>query len=158
MKKELMKRTKGCKIRLTSNMMLCIPFFILWGVYMLLGAAITPLSPMEDSYKIMETVERYIGIAICVYVCIYSLVSITEKDISIIKRFLYFLLLVTGIIGFFYLDSRWLYFDLVLIISLICAVQKSKKVKSADNATEIVNNTAERAVMILNAPSNNESI
>ena len=153
-----MKRSEGCKIRLTSNMMLCIPFFILWGVHMLLGAAMTPLSPMEDSYKIMETVERYIGIAICVYVCIYSLVSITEKDISIIKRFLYFLLLVTGIIGFFYLDSRWLYFGFVLIISLICAVQKSKKVKSPDNATEIMNNTAERAVMILNAPSNNESI
>lgn len=158
MKKELMKRTKGCKIRLTSNMMLCIPFFILWGVYMLLGAAITPLSPMEDSYKIMETVERYIGIAICVYVCIYSLISITQKSAPVIKRFLCCLLLVTGIIGFFYLDSRWLYFDLALIVSLICAVQKSKKVKSADNATEIVNNTAERAVMILNAPSNNESI
>lgn len=153
-----MKRSEGCKIRLTSNMMLCIPFFILWGVYMLLGAAMTPLSPMDESYKMLTTTEKYIGIAICVYVCIYSLVSITEKDISIIKRFLYFLLLVTGIIGFFYLDSRWLYFDLALIVSLICAVQKSKKVKSADNATEIVNNTAERTVMILNAPSNNESI
>lgn len=67
MKKELMKRTKGCKIRLISNMVLCIPFFILWGVYMLLGAAITPLSPMEDSYKIMETVERYIGYC---YLCL----------------------------------------------------------------------------------------
>ena len=153
-----MKRTKGCKIRLTSNMMLCIPFFILWGVYMLLGAAITPLSPMEDSYKIMETVERYIGIAICVYVCIYSLISITQKSSPIIKRFLCCLLMVTGILGFFYLESGFLYFDLFLIISLICAVQKSKKVKCADNATEIMNNTAERAVMILNAPSNNESI
>ena len=153
-----MIRTKGCQIWLKSNMMLCIPFFVLWGIYMILGAAMTPLSPMEESYKVMETVERYIGIAICVYVCIYSLVSITEKDISIIKRFLYFLLLVTGIIGFFYLDSRWLYFDFVLIISLICATQKSVKTKSADNATEIMNNTAERAVMILNAPSNNESI
>lgn len=153
-----MKRTKGCKIRLISNMVLCIPFFILWGVYMLLGAAITPLSPMEDSYKIMETVERYIGIAICVYVCIYSLISITQKTTPVIKKYLCFLLLVTGIIGFFYLDSRWLYFDFVLIISLICATQKSVKTKSADNATEIMNNTAERAVMILNAPSNNESI
>ena len=158
MKKELMKRSEGCKIRLTSNMMLCIPFFILWGVHMLLGAAMTPLSPMDESNKMLATAEMYIGIAICVYVCIYSLVSITEKDISIIKRFLYFLLLVTGIIGFFYLDSRWLYFDFVLIISLICATQKSVKTKSADNATEIMNNTAERAVMILNAPSNNESI
>ena len=153
-----MKRSEGCKIRLTSNMMLCIPFFILWGVHMLLGAAMTPLSPMDESNKMLATAEMYIGIAICVYVCIYSLVSITEKDISIIKRFLYFLLLVTGIIGFFYLDSRWLYFDFVLIISLICATQKSVKTKSADNATEIMNNTAERTVMILNAPSNNESI
>ena len=158
MKNELMKPSKECKIRLTSNMILCIPFFILWGVYMLLGAAMTPLSPMDESNKMLATAEMYIGIAICVYVCIYSLVSITEKDISIIKRFLYFLLLVTGIIGFFYLDSRWLYFDFVLIISLICATQKSVKTKSADNATEIMNNTAERAVMILNAPSNNESI
>ena len=125
---------------------------------MLLGAAMTPLSPMEDSYKIMETVERYIGIAICVYVCIYSLISITQKDTRVIKRYLCGLLLVTGIIGFFYLESGWLYFDLALIVSLICAVQKSKKVKSADNATEVMNNTAERTVMILNAPSNNESI
>ena len=39
-----------------------------------------------------------------------------------------------------------------------CATQKSVKTKSADNATEIMNNTAERAVMILNALSNNESI
>jgi len=153
-----MKRSEGCKIRLTSNMMLCIPFFILWGVYMLLGAAMTPLSPMDESYKVMETVERYIGIAICAYVCIYSLISITQKSAPVIKRFLCCLLLVTGIIGFFYLDSRWLYFDFVLIISLICATQKSVKTKSADNATEIMNNTAERAVMILNAPSNNESI
>ena len=158
MKNEQKKPSKGCKIRFTSNMMLCIPFFILWGVYMLLGAAMTPLSPMDESYKVMETVERYIGIAICAYVCIYSLISITQKSAPVIKRFLCCLLLVTGIIGFFYLDSRWLYFDLALIVSLICAVQKSKKVKSADNATEIVNNTAERAVMILNAPSNNESI
>lgn len=158
MKKELIKPSKKCKIRLTSNMMLCIPFFILWGVYMLLGAAMTPLIPMEESYKMLATTEKYIGIAICVYVCIYSLVSITQKDTRVIKRFLCCLLLVTGIIGFFYLDSRWLYFDLALIVSLICAVQKSKKVKSPDNATEIMNNTAERAVMILNAPSNNESI
>ena len=158
MKNELMKPSKECKIRLTSNMILCIPFFILWGVYMLLGAAMTPLSPMDESYKVMETVERYIGIAICVYVCIYSLISITQKDTPVIKKYLCFLLLVTGIIGFFYLDSRWLYFDFVLIISLICATQKSVKTKSADNATEIMNNTAERAVMILNAPSNNESI
>ena len=158
MKNELMKPSKECKIRLTSNMILCIPFFILWGVYMLLGAAMTPLSPMDESYKVMETVERYIGIAICVYVCIYSLISITQKSAPVIKKYLCFLLLVTGILGFFYLDSRWLYFDLALIVSLICAVQKSKKVKSPDNATEIMNNTAERAVMILNAPSNNESI
>ena len=153
-----MKLSKECKIRLTSNIMLCIPFFFLWGVYMLLGAAMTPLSPMDETYKIMETVERYIGIAICVYVCIYSLISITQKTTPVIKKYLCFLLLVTGIIGFFYLDSRWLYFDFVLIISLICATQKSVKTKSADNATEIMNNTAERAVIILNAPSNNESI
>lgn len=157
MKNELMKRTEGCKIRLTSNM-ICVPFFILWGVHMLLGAAMTPLSPMDESYKMLTTAEEYIGIAICVYVCIYSLISITQKTIPIIKRYLCSLLLVTGIFGFFYLDSRWLYFDLALIVSLICAVQKSKKVKSPDNATEIMNNTAERAVMILNAPSNNESI
>lgn len=158
MEKELMKRTEGCKIRRTSNMMLCIPFFILWGVHMLLGAAMTPLSPMDESNKMLATAEMYIGIAICVYVCIYSLISITQKTIPIIKRYLCSLLLVTGIFGFFYLESGFLYFDLALIVSLICAVQKSKKVKSADNATEIVNNTAERAVMILNAPSNNESI
>ena len=118
---------------------------------MLLGAAMTPLSPMDESYKVMETVERYIGIAICAYVCIYSLVSITEKDISIIKRYLCYLLLVTGIIGFFYLRSEFLYFDLAMIISLICATQESKKV-NADN------DTAERAVKILMPPSNNESI
>jgi len=153
-----MRRPKESKIILTSNMMLCIPFFILWGVYMLLGAAMTPLSPMDESYKMLTTAEKYIGIAICVYVCIYSLISIIQKDTPIIKRYLCCLLLVTGIIGFFYLDSRWLYFDFVLIISLICATQKSVKTKSADNATEIMNNTAERAVMILNAPSNNESI
>lgn len=152
-----MKRTEGCKIRLTSNM-ICVPFFILWGVHMLLGAAMTPFSPMDESYKMLTTAEKYIGIAICVYVCIYSLISITQKTIPIIKRYLCSLLLVTGIFGFFYLESGWLYFDLVLIISLICAVQKSKKVKSADNATEVMNNTAERTVMILNAPSNNESI
>ena len=151
MKNEQKKPSKGCKIRFTSNMMLCIPFFILWGVYMLLGAAMTPLSPMDESYKVMETVERYIGIAICAYVCIYSLVSITEKDISIIKRYLCYLLLVTGIIGFFYLRSEFLYFDLAMIISLICATQESKKV-NADN------DTAERAVKILMPPSNNESI
>ena len=104
---------------------------------MLLGAAMTPLSPTDESYKVMETVERYIGIAICVYVCIYSLISITQKCAPVIKRFLCCLLLVTGIIGFFYLDSRWLYFDLALIISLICSTQKSVKIKSADNATEI---------------------
>ena len=125
---------------------------------MLLGAAMTPFSPMDESYKMLTTAEKYIGIAICVYVCIHSLISIIQKDTPVIKRYLCFLLLVTGILGFFYLDSGWLYFDLALIVSLICAVQKSKKVKSADNATEIVNNTAERAVMILNAPSNNESI
>jgi len=146
-----MKRSEGCKIRLTSNMMLCIPFFILWGVHMLLGAAMTPFSPMDESYKMLATAEMYIGIAICVYVCIYSLVSITEKDISIIKRFLYFLLLVTGILGFFYLDSRWLYFDFVLIISLICATQKSVKVNTD-------NDTVERAVKRLDALSNNDSI
>ena len=157
MKNELMKPSKKCKIRLTSNM-ICVPFFILWGVHMLLGAAMTPFSPMDESYKMLTTAEKYIGIAICVYVCIHSLISIIQKDTPVIKRYLCFLLLVTGILGFFYLDSGWLYFDLALIVSLICAVQKSKKVKSADNATEIVNNTAERAVMILNAPSNNESI
>ena len=133
-----MKPSKKCKIRLTSNMM-CVPFFILWGVYMLLGAAMTPLSSMDESYKILTTAEKYIGIAICVYVCIYSLISITQKTIPIIKRFLCCLLMVTGILGFFYLESGFLYFDLFLLISLICAVQKSKKVKSADNATEIMN-------------------
>ena len=141
MKNELMKRRKECKIRLTSNMMLCVPFFILWGVYMLLGAAMTPLSPLDESYKMLATAEKYIGIAICVYVCIYSLISITQKTVPIIKRYLCCLLLVTGILGFFYLDSRWLYFDLVLIISLICATQKSVKVKSADtlaNAKELM--------------------
>ncbi len=137
MKNELMKRTEGCKIRLTSNM-ICVPFFILWGVHMLLGAAMTPLSPMDESYKMLTTAEKYIGIAICVYVCIYSLISITQKTIPIIKRYLCSLLLVTGIFGFFYLESGFLYFDLALIVSLICAVQKSKRVKSADNATEIV--------------------
>ena len=108
---------------------------------MLLGAAMTPLSPMEESYKMLTTAEKYIGIAICVYVCIYSLVSITKKDTAVIKRYLCCLLLVTGILGFFYLDNRWLYFDLVLIISLICATQKSVKVKSADtlvNAKELM--------------------
>ena len=139
MKKELMKRTEGCKIRLTSNMMLCIPFFILWGVYMLLGAAMTPFSPMDESYKMLTTAEKYIGIAICVYVCIHSLISITQKDTPVIKKYLCFLLLVTGILGFFYLDSGWLYFDLALIISLICATQKSEKI-NADN------DIAERAI------------
>ena len=119
-------RTKGFKIRLTSNMMLCIPFFVLWGIYVLLGAAMTPLSPIEESYKVMEAVERYIGVAICVYVCIYSLVSITQKDTPVIKKCLCCLLLVTGIIGFFYLRSGFLYFDLVMIISLICSAQESK--------------------------------
>ena len=120
-------RTKGCKIRLTSNMMLCIPFFVLWGIYVLLGAAMTPLSPIEESYKVMEAVERYIGVAICVYVCIYSLVSITQKYTPVIKKCLCCLLLVTGIIGFFYLRSGFLYFDLVMIISLICSAQESNK-------------------------------
>ncbi len=130
MKKELMKRPKESKIRLTSNMMLCVPFFLLWGVYMLLGAAMTPLSPIEETYKVMETIERYIGIAICVYVCIYSLMSITQKDTPVLKKYLCCMLLITGIIGFFYLDSRLLYFDLGMIISLICATQESKKVNS----------------------------
>lgn len=151
MKKELLKRTKESKIRLTSNMMLCIPFFILWGVYMLLGAAMTPLSPMDESYKIMETVERYIGIAICVYVCIYSLISITQKSVPVIKRFLCCLLLVTGILGFFYLRSGFLYFDLVMIISLICATLESEKVNPD-------NDTVERVVKRMNAPFNNDSI
>ena len=139
MRKELIKPSKDSKIRLTSNMMLCIPFFFLWGVYMLLGAAMTPFSPMDESYKMLTTAEKYIGIAICVYVCIYSLISITQKDTPVIKRFLCCLLLVTGIIGFFYLDSRWLYFDLALIISLICSTQKSEKI-NADN------DIAERAI------------
>ena len=130
-----MKRPKESKIRLTSNMMLCVPFFLLWGVYMLLGAAMTPLSPIEESYKVMETVERYIGVAICVYVCIYSLVSIKQKDTPVIKKYLCCLLLITGIIGFFYLDSRLLYFDLGMIISLICATQESMK-NSADTMTD----------------------
>ena len=151
MKKELMKRSEGCKIRLTSNMMLCIPFFILWGVHMLLGAAMTPLSPAEESYKMLETAEMYIGIAICVYVCIYSLVSITQKDTPVIKKYLCFLLLVTGIIGFFYLRSGFLYFDLVMIISLICATQESEKVNPD-------NDTVERVVKRMNAPFNNDSI
>ena len=146
-----MKRSEGCKIRLTSNKMLCIPFFILWGVYMLLGSAMTPLSPMEESYKVMETVERYIGIAICVFVCIYSLVSITQKDTPVIKKYLCFLLLVTGIIGFFYLRSGFLYFDLVMIISLICATQESENVNPD-------NDTVERVVKRMNAPFNNDSI
>ena len=147
MRKELIKPSKDSKIRLTSNRVLCIPFFLLLGAYMLFGAAMTPLSPMEESYKVMETIERYIGIAICVYVCIYSLVSITQKDTPVIKKYLCFLLLVTGIIGFFYLRSGFLYFDLVMIISLICATQESKKV-NADNDTE-------RMVKRFNAPSNN---
>ena len=109
MRKELIKPSKDSKIRLTSNRVLCIPFFLLLGAYMLFGAAMTPLSPMEESYKVMETIERYIGIAICVYVCIYSLVSITQKDTPVIKKYLCFLLLVTGIIGFFYLRSGFLY-------------------------------------------------
>ncbi len=97
---------------------------------MLLGAAMTPLSPIEETYKVMETIERYIGIAICVYVCIYSLMSITQKDTPVLKKYLCCMLLITGIIGFFYLDSRLLYFDLGMIISLICATQESKKVNS----------------------------
>ena len=133
-----MKPSKGCKIRLTSNMM-CVPFFILWGVRMLLRAAMTPLSPMDESYKMLTTAEKYIGIAICVYVCIHSLISIIQKDTPVIKRYLCFLLLVTGILGFFFLDSGWLYFDLALIISLICATQKSEKI-NADN------DIAERAI------------
>ena len=136
MRKELIKPSKDSKIRLTSNRVLCIPFFLLLGAYMLFGAAMTPLSPMEESYKAMETIERYIGIAICVYVCIYSLVSITQKDTPVIKKYLCFLLLVTGIIGFFYLRSGFLYFDLVMIISLICATQESKKV-NAENESSI---------------------
>jgi hypothetical protein len=136
MRKELIKPSKDSKIRLTSNRVLCIPFFLLLGAYMLFGAAMTPLSPMEESYKVMETIERYIGIAICVYVCIYSLVSITQKDTPVIKKYLCFLLLVTGIIGFFYLRSGFLYFDLVMIISLICATQESKKV-NAENESSI---------------------
>lgn len=151
MKKELIKPSKDSKIRLTSNRVLCIPFFLLWGVYMLFGAAMTPLSPMEESYKVMETIERYIGIAICVYVCIYSLVSITQKDTPVIKKYLCFLLLVTGIIGFFYLRSGFLYFDLVMIISLICATQESEK-ENPDN------DTVERVVKRMNAPFNNDSI
>ena len=151
MRKELIKPSKDSKIRLTSNRVLCIPFFLLWGVYMLLGSAMTPLSPMEESYKVMEMVEKYIGIAICVYVCIYSLVSITQKDTPVIKKYLCFLLLVTGIIGFFYLRSGFLYFDLVMIISLICASQESEKVNPD-------NDTVERVVKRMNAPFNNDSI
>ena len=151
MKKELIKPSKDSKIRLTSNRVLCIPFFLLWGVYMLLGSAMTPLSPMEESYKVMEMVEKYIGIAICVYVCIYSLVSITQKDTPVIKKYLCFLLLVTGIIGFFYFISGFLYFDLVMIISLICATQESEKVNPD-------NDTVERVVKRMNAPFNNDSI
>ena len=130
MRKEIMKRPKECKIRLTSNTMLCIPFFILWGVHMLLGAAMTPLNTMEETYKVMTTVERYIGIAICVYVCIYALGTIRQKTAPIIRRCLCCLLLVTGILGFFYLESGFLYFDLAMIVSLICAAQKSKKVNA----------------------------
>ena len=118
---------------------------------MLLGSAMTPLSPMEESYKVMEMVEKYIGIAICVYVCIYSLVSITQKDTPVIKKYLCFLLLVTGIIGFFYLRSGFLYFDLVMIISLICATQESENVNPD-------NDTVERVVKRMNAPFNNDSI
>jgi hypothetical protein len=151
MRKELIKPSKDSKIRLTSNRVLCIPFFLLLGAYMLFGAAMTPLSPMEESYKVMETIESYIGIAICVYVCIYSLVSITQKDTPVIKKYLCFLLLVTGIIGFFYLRSGFLYFDLVMIISLICATQESEKVNPD-------NDTVERVVKRMNAPFNNDSI
>jgi hypothetical protein len=118
---------------------------------MLLGAAMTPLSPAEESYKMLETAEMYIGIAICVYVCIYSLVSITQKDTPVIKKYLCFLLLVTGIIGFFYLESGFLYFDLALIVSLICATQESEKVNPD-------NDTVERVVKRMNAPFNNDSI
>ena len=135
MRKELIKPSKDSKIRLTSNRVLCIPFFFFFLAYMLFGAAMTPLSPMEESYKVMETIERYIGIAICVYVCIYSLVSITQKDTPVIKKYLCFLLLVTGIIGFFYLRSGFLYFDLVMIISLICATQESKKVNTENESS-----------------------
>ena len=103
---------------------------------MLLGSAMTPLSPMEESYKVMETIERYIGIAICVYVCIYSLISIKQKDTPVIKKYLCFLLLVTSIIGFFYLDSRLLYFDLGMIISIICATQESMKESNDKNNYE----------------------
>ena len=123
-----MKRPKECKIRLTSNTMLCIPFFSLWGARMLLVAAMTPLSPLDDSYKMLATVEKYIGITMCVYVCIYSLMSITHKSTPSIKKCLCCLLLVTGILGFSYLESGFLYFDLAMIVSLICAVQKSEKV------------------------------
>ena len=151
MRKELIKPSKDSKIRLTSNRVLCIPFFLLLGAYMLFGAAMTPLSPMEESYKVMEMVEKYIGIAICVYVCIYSLVSITQKDTPVIKKYLCFLLLVTGIIGFFYLRSGFLYFDLVMIISLICATQESENVNPD-------NDTVERVVKRMNAPFNNDSI
>lgn len=151
MRKELIKPSKDSKIRLTSNRVLCIPFFLLLGAYMLFGAAMTPLSPMEESYKVMETIESYIGIAICVYVCIYSLVSITQKDTPVIKKYLCFLLLVTGIIGFFYLRSGFLYFDLVMIISLIRATQESEKVNPD-------NDTVERVVKRMNAPFNNDSI
>ena len=136
MRKELIKPSKDSKIRLTSNRVLCIPFFLLLGAYMLLGSAMTPLCPMEESYKVMEMVEKYIGIAICVYVCIYSLISITQKTTPVIKKYLCFLLLVTGIIGFFYLRSGFLYFDLVMIISLICATQESNIVK-AENESSI---------------------
>ena len=95
---------------------------------MILGAAMTPLNPIEESYKVMEAVERYIGVAICAYVCIYSLVSITQKNTPDIKKCLSCLLLVTGILGFFYLESGFLNFDLAMIVSLICAAQKSEKV------------------------------
>jgi len=145
-----MKRPKECKIRLTSNMMLCIPFFILWGIYMILGAVMAPLSPTDESYMILSTAEKYIGIAICVYVCIYSLVSISQKNTPIIRRCLCCLLLVTGILGFFYLESGFLYFDLVLVISLIYVTQKNEKVNADYNTTE-------REIKVLNTTSKNDS-
>ena len=95
---------------------------------MLLRAAMTPLNTMEETYKVMTTIERYNGIAICVYVCIYAFVTIGQKTAPIKRRCLCCLLLVTGILGFFYLESGFLYFDLAMIVSLICAVQKSEKV------------------------------
>ena len=65
---------------------------------------------------------------------------VTQKDTPVTKKYLCCLLLITGIIGFFYLRSGFLYFDLVMIISLICATQESMKdsTDTMTNAMELI--------------------